>query len=299
MPDGQLAEAAAESFSLLSDPARVEILLALSTTRQYSWAQHGMRYSDLRAAVEIEDGGRFNYHLDQLRGEFVVSEDGHYWLSAAGSRTVDEVYAKTPTGTDDRREGKLTYTCVETDEPLTVTIEHGVLVVECPHHGTVFDMPLPFSVAEMETRDVDELYEYAFQQARQYCESVLLNVCPHCGGTFEEPTVEPSDDASLAGVSAGYRCQRCAVAFHLPIESMVLFRPPVVAFLSDHGLDVHSPALYSAYGDWQITADLHQDQIITTFVCGDERLTVELDRSLELVSTQRTTLADSSVSSHN
>lgn len=295
MPDVQLAESAAESFSLLSDPTRVKILLALSETRQDSWSQCGMSYSDLRATVDIEDGGRFNYHLDQLRDEFVASEDGHYWLSAAGSRIVDEVYAKTPTGTHDHREGKLTYSCTETGEPLTATIEHGVFAVECPHHGTVFDMPLPFSVADMEIRSLDELYVYAFQQARQYCESVLMNVCPHCGGEFDEPTIEPSDDTSLAGVSAGHCCQRCAVAFHLPIESMVLFQPPVVAFLSGHGIDVNSPSLYSRYGDWEITADVGQNQLIVTLACGHEQLTLELNQSLAIVSTEQTVLADSSV----
>ncbi|MDS0283560.1 citrate/2-methylcitrate synthase [Haloarcula onubensis] len=75
----------AERLSTLSEPARLEILLALAD------AATPVEYSTLLAATSIDDNGRFNYHLRQLRGTFVDSRDGGYALSAAGQRVVDDV----------------------------------------------------------------------------------------------------------------------------------------------------------------------------------------------------------------
>jgi len=78
-------EPVAEALGTLSDPARLEILLALDG------AATPVEYSALRAATAIEDKGRFNYHLRQLRGTFVANRAGGYALDEAGQRVVDAV----------------------------------------------------------------------------------------------------------------------------------------------------------------------------------------------------------------
>lgn len=292
MTDRELAETAADGLSVLANPLRLRILLALSETRQPDWEQRGMSYSDLRAAVGVEDGGRFNYHLDELRGRFVGNEDGHYWLSAAGWRIVDELYAGTFSGSHERREGELSYTCDADDEPLTATVEHGLIEVTCPTHGTVFDMTLPFSLLDDSDRDLDDLYEYAFRQAQQYVESVCSDVCPHCGGRFDGPDVEHAEVKQREYLLVGFRCRRCAVAFRLPIEQIVVFRPPVVGFFDDYGIDATSPALYDRSGEWTMDVHEHEDGFVVAFECGGERLTLDLDRSLATRSPSREPIDD-------
>ena len=78
-------EPVAEALGTLSDPARLEILLALDGTAT------PVEYSALRAATSIEDKGRFNYHLRQLRGTFVTDRGGGYTLRDAGQRVVETV----------------------------------------------------------------------------------------------------------------------------------------------------------------------------------------------------------------
>lgn len=34
--------------------------------------------------MDIEDGGRFNYHINELRDRFVQGEEGRYWLTTPG-----------------------------------------------------------------------------------------------------------------------------------------------------------------------------------------------------------------------
>ncbi|MDS0259485.1 citrate synthase/methylcitrate synthase [Haloarcula sp. S1CR25-12] len=75
----------ADRLSTLAEPARLEILLALDE------AETPVEYSTLRAATSIDDKGRFNYHLRQLRGTFVANRDGGYALGQSGRRFVDAV----------------------------------------------------------------------------------------------------------------------------------------------------------------------------------------------------------------
>ena len=73
----------ADRLATLAEPARLEILLALAE------AATPVEYSTLRAATSIDDKGRFNYHLRQLRGTFVANRDGGYALDQSGRRFVD------------------------------------------------------------------------------------------------------------------------------------------------------------------------------------------------------------------
>jgi citrate synthase len=72
----------AETLSTLSHPVRLEILFALVR------ADGPLDYSSLRAAVSVEDKGQFNYHLRQLRGQFVADRDDGYAPTPAGRSAV-------------------------------------------------------------------------------------------------------------------------------------------------------------------------------------------------------------------
>ena len=65
-PDGDRASVR-EAFSLLAHEVRLDIVLALLE----NWAAvdtEPQSYSDLMDAVGMRDSGKFNYHLDKLRG---------------------------------------------------------------------------------------------------------------------------------------------------------------------------------------------------------------------------------------
>ena len=83
-------EPVSETLATLSEQNRLEILLALYDT------DGPVPYSTLRAATSIEDKGKLNYHLRQLREYFVVKRDDGYGLTDAGRTLVQAVL------TDDR-----------------------------------------------------------------------------------------------------------------------------------------------------------------------------------------------------
>ena len=83
-------EPVSETLAVLSEPDRLEILLLLYD------ADEPLAYSTLRASSSIEDKGRFNYHLRQLREFFAVKRGDGYELTEAGETVVRSIL------TDDR-----------------------------------------------------------------------------------------------------------------------------------------------------------------------------------------------------
>ncbi|QLG49374.1 citrate/2-methylcitrate synthase [Natrinema halophilum] len=78
-------EPVSETLAILSEPNRLELLLLLSDRND------PVSYSALRASSSIEDKGRFNYHLRQLRDHFVVNRADGYELTDAGLAFVETV----------------------------------------------------------------------------------------------------------------------------------------------------------------------------------------------------------------
>lgn len=54
-----------EAFAVLGNETRMEILQSLGE------AERPLVFSELREAVEIDDPGQVNYHLNQLKRHFV------------------------------------------------------------------------------------------------------------------------------------------------------------------------------------------------------------------------------------
>ncbi|WP_207587225.1 DUF7351 domain-containing protein [Halomontanus rarus] len=290
-------EDAADNISALANSLRIRILLALAETRHPNWDHRGMSYSDLRSAVDVEDGGRFNYHLDRLREQFVRGTDGHYWLTTAGFRIVDDVFAGAFTGDHETVSGPVDWTCPSDGEQLEATLESGVLSVSCPDHGVVFDMTLSFNAAE--GREFDELFAWANRRTLWYCEVVAWDVCPHCAGRFDEATIDAasvSDHSWFAAIGCesstvvtfGLRCQRCGVSFRMPALYYVLTRPPTIAFFHDHDVDYRSLELEYGSDSWAWGTIPREDGALVRLAVDDERLEIELDRTLEIRSYRRT-----------
>ncbi|WP_339102635.1 winged helix-turn-helix domain-containing protein [Haloterrigena salinisoli] len=283
-------EAVAESLSALANPLRVRILLALAETRRPNWDHRGMSYSDLRSAVDVEDGGRFNYHVNELRDRFVRREEGRYWLTTAGSRVVDEIYARTFSGGHESVSGPLEWTCPAGGKRLEAAVDNGVITASCPEHGVLFDMMLSFGSPR--NRDPDELFAWANRRALWYLESVSWDVCPHCAGRFGEATItthspEPGSRLETFGLDAStlvmaeMRCRQCGVSFRIPAFYYALTRAPTVAFLHDHGIDYRTPELEYGSTAWDCESEALEDGVLVRFEIDGDRFEIELDGALD------------------
>lgn len=294
MVDEPDPETIADQFAVLAHPLRVQILLALAETRQPSLQQRGMSFSALRSALDEPPGGRFNYHLGELQEEFVASEDGHYWLTGAGSRVVNEMYAGTFSGSAPSMSGPIDFECPRDGNQVTGRFEDGTFSLSCPDHGIVFRQQLLFDVAT--DRTVQELFVWAKQRAYQHVEAAAWDVCPSCTGRFGEPsfesvTAEDKEWVAALGieetVTVTLECQHCGMFLNAPAYYFGVIRTPARAFLYDHGIDVQSPAWDESPGVVDYDSRLLEDGVSIRFELADEHLELELDRSLEVRSHRR------------
>ena len=300
MDDSLDVQTIADNLSALANPVRIRILLALTETRQPNWDHQGMSYSDLRAAVDVEDGGRFNYHINELREQFVRGDDGHYWLTTAGSRVVDEMFAQTFSGKREPVTASVDWTCPADGNELEATVDDGIISVTCPDHGVVFDMPLSFGATA--DRRLDELFRWGNRRGIWYIESASWDVCPHCAGTFGDATFETwavDDDSRISAldwdneslVIVGLSCSRCGVSFWLPAIYYALPRPPTIAFLHEHGIDYRSLAFEYGETDWTHESIEQDDAVLVRLDIDGDRLELTLDEALDTQS-YRTTSVD-------
>ena len=84
-PQSASLEPLTQTLDVLSEPNRLELLLALYDSPE------PLAYSDLLAASTIDDKGQLNYHLRTLRGPFVADTDAGYRLTDTGERLIDAV----------------------------------------------------------------------------------------------------------------------------------------------------------------------------------------------------------------
>ncbi len=68
-----------DALAVLGDETRIAILRVLAD------AEEPLAFSQLRRRAGIDDAGRFNYHLSELREYFVREADGGYALREAGT----------------------------------------------------------------------------------------------------------------------------------------------------------------------------------------------------------------------
>ena len=74
-------------FSLLADENRLRILRALYESSGPD-GETGLSFSTLRREAEFRDSGKFNYHLNRLRGPLIEKTDSCYRLTPHGINLI-------------------------------------------------------------------------------------------------------------------------------------------------------------------------------------------------------------------
>jgi DNA-binding transcriptional ArsR family regulator len=77
-----------DAFALLANETRLEVLRVLRVATERGDGTAGaltaVEFSDLFAAVGIDDTGNFSYHLEKLEGHFVKATEEGYVLTEEG-----------------------------------------------------------------------------------------------------------------------------------------------------------------------------------------------------------------------
>lgn len=230
-----MVETPADAFAVLGSDVRVEVLLSLAEAARPGYAQQGVRFSEIRECVGVEDAGRLNYHLDKLRGHFVRRTDEGYRLRYAGWEAVRVVQAGTY-HEQPQREFDAPGTCYACGDSLRARTRHdwlGIRCTGCDALHTSHPLP-PWLLRDREPADVLGALD---ADVRHRASLVSDRRCPECLGRTDVTIREDVPAEWDIVVVPQFRCRHCSYWFHPPFGVLALENRAVVEFLERHGVD--------------------------------------------------------------
>ncbi|MFC7227829.1 helix-turn-helix domain-containing protein [Salinirubellus salinus] len=287
----------AEAFSLLGNETRLRIIQSLgdlSDPGEFST----ISFSRLYEASDVADSGTFNYHLQKLTDQFVLSTDEGYRLSLQGINVYRGLRAGIFETEEDslvaEMEGRRVATervCTDCEVPKETWIEDGRIHRGCPECELV-DMRYPVPAGGLR-RAAESIAagegEAAYRVLRERLLidhfSMLVGFCPYCAG---ETSVSISEDGELLpdpknvdlGQVVSLVCEYCHWFLHSNLEMSLLSHPTVVPFLLESGLDplesdliweCHTAVTVESTDPWRLRGSV---------AAGAERIVLELDETL-------------------
>lgn len=279
MGDGSDSMSPDEAFWLLGDETRLGILRAV-----WEAEADAVRFTDIRNRVGNPDSGAFNYHLDKLRGLFLIRTEDGYQLSQAGREVVRAIMAGVLTNQPKLEADEIDGRCVHCGEGLVAEYDrYGV--VKC---GGCEELVMwnEFPPAGLDGRSVEEFAD-AFDRWTQHRFRLAMDgVCPNCASDMELQRVSGSVDDEVS-IFGQFRCETCKYEARVPLFEFVILHPSVIAFLYEDGIDVTSLPY------WRVRelADAFQENVISedpwlaevTVVNDDRELVVRIDEAFDVV----------------
>lgn len=299
--DGPRVDVFDDALSVLGDETRLRILRVLATVVNEQGMGSGLSFSELRDRTGVADSGRFNYHLGELREQFVTKVDDEYVARFPGLAVVAAMHAGTYRDSDgvDETATETTYTCPRRGCSRTAAARYGSeqlfsgVWLECPEHGRFDQYPVPPGARE--GRMLGELVEAAYLRAHTSIDLGRQGVCLECWGTVTvefpvsvEPPTQLPDDVLWTAVA----CERCFNQLRPPLRNVFLTHPLVNGLLYEHGYDPLSAAQAVTSPDGDIDCetellDAETPRAQLHFEIGQDALTLTVDESCEVLSHER------------
>lgn len=256
-----------EAFEVLGDETRVAIIGALAAERRKSPGSRAVSFSELRDRTEIDDSGRFNYHLDKLVGQFVEQTEAGYRLNSVGKFVAGAVMSGYYEGDTLEIDGHELESCPLCDGILDVGYEDGMLRVGCSnnHQFNTWVPPRAFN-----GRTIESVVEVAATTAIGRLRQVGRGSCHLCFGTVEWELIPTEDNPDVpVAVVHGGQCQGCGAGYTTTPGTFALLAPMVQAELYAHGV-----TMWDAPVRWFIKCD---EATIDSFDASTGRVTVTED----------------------
>jgi DNA-binding transcriptional ArsR family regulator len=237
-----------DAFSLLGNETRLGIIRALGD----AWApddRDPIPFSELRRRVGTRDSGRFDYHLDQLRGLYVTRSDDGYRLTYPGVRVYQAIQAGTFNERPTIDSLELDSPCLDCGGRLVGSYEDLLFDVTCEACGYQYChyyLP-PGQVIETGPAAVLGTLD---QAVRRDTAKAAVGVCPECTGHTDVavgPDVgyifEKKDSPFEGHVS--YDCSLCGAHLESTVGSALTDHPAIVSFFYERGIDVTDQYLWT------------------------------------------------------
>jgi hypothetical protein len=245
MPDSPTdgdRDAVRDALSVLAHDIRLDIVLALLE----GWAgvhTEPQRYSDLMDAVGMEDSGKFNYHLDKLRGVYVEKVDEGYVPTAAATALYRAVLAHRPTEETTRTQ-ELDEACPNCGGTVVERYERSFLSHECVDCEEWPGATYSFPANGLRGRTGPERRRAVAHRAGYHIGLARTGQCPFCAGRVQVQFDPQADWAEHEGSSVELACDTCTWRVVVAALTPLQFEPRVAAALTEIGVDLPLTGFY-------------------------------------------------------
>lgn len=229
--------ASEEAFALLGHEIRLDILRAFF--ERYSPVDPGSRsdvreqrtlsYAELMTATEMEDSGKFNYHLEKLCGVYIEEIEEGYVPTASAIALYEAVTANRPTESIPT-EFNIEESCPNCGSGLQAKYEQEFLTVKCSSCDLFWGATYRFPKNGLAAREGERIYEALYDRMMYHVGLARTGQCPSCAGiTSITVPRERLDENSTP--TAELTCETCPWIITVDIVSALQFEPQVTKAL--------------------------------------------------------------------
>jgi hypothetical protein len=251
-----------EAFALVGNEVRAQILWALSDARGGEGDLPALSFSDLRSRIDADiDSSQFNYHLQQLTGQFVERSEKEsaqlldrvvdrlaegYVLRPEGTMLTRMIHAGSSVGQQSLSSFDLDLDCYFCGTAVEATYKNAIFMAQCPGCEYVYEYDLipPGIVADDEQMVLRQVTEYTRHRRLAFARGV----CPLCANALDTEFVPPSETgypcADRREVLVNRWCDHCGERNYLRIGEILLREPTLISFGNEHGLNVTKTPLW-------------------------------------------------------
>ena len=220
-----------EVFSSLGDENRLAIVGALHEHDDAT----PMSFSTLYDHVDVDDTGRFNYHLSQLVPHFVAKREEGYGLTGAGRRLARAVAAGTFTDVPRLEPFAIDGRCYACDDDaLEASYDDEAFAIRCRHcDELILDVHVPPTVVR--GRSPSEVVDAFERWSKLQVDQARHGICPDCGGAVESAVA--TDVASEIEFDAAptFTCSVCGRRAVTSVGALAARHPAVREFHDERG----------------------------------------------------------------
>lgn len=278
----------AEAFSVIASETRLSILEAL-----WNAPKRPVPFSELHVRIDMRDSAQFNYHLQQLVGQFVIRTDEGYDLRYAGESVIQAVLSGS-FNQDPDREFAVEGNCVTCEGGLRAHYHDEHIAIACldcdQQHGEY-----AFPPGGLNDRTDEEIVAAFDQRVRHLHCLAADGVCPACNGKMET-TIHYEEECCLhLDVQVDHHCSQCRHHLCSTAGLRLLEHSEVVSFYRDHGLDLGEIPYWQL--PWCISDEYVEVRsedpwrLLVRIPLEDEELHVGFDDQLTVSGTERLSLA--------
>lgn len=293
-----------EVFSILGNETRMAILEVLWNADVADHPEDNiLSFSELQDLVGVDDSGRFNYHLNQLTGQFIRKTDDGYLLREAGVYLIQAILAGTFTEEPSLPPTPIDEPCPHCGGTVEVYYEDEELLIRCrqgTHRGplqkpgTIFNMPIP--PAGLQDRTPDEIAEAGMRWFDAVVGPLLDAICPKCATLPSMKVDACTDHEPIDGlcencegrwaVSVSYECRHCSFWSTIPAYYHLWSDPQVIGWFQNRGIEFTGPSwesmTYTIGGDDEVVST-NPLMVEVTVPVDEESVTVTLNEEMNVV----------------